>query len=354
MSSYQEHFNVGLAMAMSRRWQEAIHEFEAALVFSPSEAEGQMQLAKARESLSQDQAPTLAASSAAPESEAPASLNAQGDALMASGETEKAIILYQRSLKTQARQAETSFKLGFLLEGAKRWDEAIDCYETAVAASPGRAALLLVLGKACLKAGKDRRAILAFKQLLSADPSDLEALKGLSAAQEWVGDYKGAKVSCEALLKAAPDDDESRRRLGWCLARCGEPSKAIEIFKGLLVKSGDPAGRRAMRAFISQQEGRSDDALSQYESGLAEDAEDPLLLEGLASLTYKRGELAKAKDALERLVKIRPGATEAWSRLGSISLKVGDRQGAMRCWEEALKSDPENSLVKNNLRVLKG
>ena len=51
MGELQEHLNVGLAFAMSKRWDEAVREFEAAALAGPSEPEAFFQLGKAYQAL---------------------------------------------------------------------------------------------------------------------------------------------------------------------------------------------------------------------------------------------------------------------------------------------------------------
>ena len=44
---------------------------------------------------------------------------------------------------------------------------------------------------------------------------------------------------------------------------------------------------------------------------------------------------------------------EAQLRLGSLHLKLGQKDLARAAWEQALKLDPGNAIVRKNLAVLK-
>jgi Flp pilus assembly protein TadD len=76
--------------------------------------------------------------------------------------------------------------------------------------------------------------------------------------------------------------------------------------------------------------------------------------EALAALLYKRSDFGGAGEAYVRLTELKPDHVEAWIRLGSLNLKLGRKDLALKSWEEALRLDPNNSIARKNLAVLKG
>jgi len=61
----------------------------------------------------------------------------------------------------------------------------------------------------------------------------------------------------------------------------------------------------------------------------------------------------KAIGLNDQILKLDPENLEALNRQGRAYLSIGDKKTAKKCFEKALKIDPENPLAKRNLELLK-
>jgi tetratricopeptide (TPR) repeat protein len=56
----------------------------------------------------------------------------------------------------------------------------------------------------------------------------------------------------------------------------------------------------------------------------------------------------------ERAVKLNPQlGDDVYLKLGNIRFKRGEREEALRCWEQALELDPGNAIVRTNLDAVR-
>jgi Flp pilus assembly protein TadD len=108
------------------------------------------------------------------------------------------------------------------------------------------------------------------------------------------------------------------------------------------------------QAWLDQVAGRLDEAVRGYRAVAAAQPERIEVWESLANLLYRRSDFSGAEEAFSRLVALKPDHGDAWTRMGSLNLKLGRRDAALKAWEEALRLDPKNAIVRKNLAVLKG
>ena len=70
-----------------------------------------------------------------------------------------------------------------------------------------------------------------------------------------------------------------------------------------------------------------------------------------AGEAYKNGELSTAETHYLALVRNDPEFAEGWFRLGNIYVRTGQLDAAVNMYEKALKLNPEDGKVWNNLAL---
>lgn len=355
MSEYQDHINMALAYHLSQRFEEAVHEFEGAAALGALEPEARGKLAQCYLALGQTaKAFPLVKSQLLLDPESAGLLNQVGDLAYQLEHFAEAADYFRRSLKLQGGQGETAFKLAYLCEREGNLSEAAAYYRSALEANPKRTAVANLLGAVYGRMSDFENAADAYRLALRVNPKDAAALAGLSAALEKMGDSKGAQGIAERFVEGNPGNLEGMRGLAWSAARSGEAGKAKDYFKRILEADAQDRERHQIRAWLFLQEGQSDKAAEEYRAGLREEPNNQPLLEGLSALLYKRGDYAGALSALTTLVALNSAHVEALSRLGSLYLRLGRKEEALKAWEQGLQADPANVILKNNLKVLKG
>jgi tetratricopeptide (TPR) repeat protein len=83
--------------------------------------------------------------------------------------------------------------------------------------------------------------------------------------------------------------------------------------------------------------------------------EDPGLAhahKNLGDLAYRRGSYDAALEHYLRAIELAPElGDDVYTRLGNLYYRQMDKERALECWEVALRLNPQNRVVRNNLEV---
>jgi tetratricopeptide (TPR) repeat protein len=124
-------------------------------------------------------------------------------------QSEACLKLLPSSAPLAAERAPLLVRLGRYEEGVKEYERAAGLYSP----NPQMAAFCrMKAAETWLKLGDSAKAVAQYRLALKANPRDLNALKGLAAAQEARSDLKGALETYDEILKAAPGDERARIR----------------------------------------------------------------------------------------------------------------------------------------------
>jgi tetratricopeptide (TPR) repeat protein len=66
---------------------------------------------------------------------------------------------------------------------------------------------------------------------------------------------------------------------------------------------------------------------------------------------YKKGLLTEAEASYLKLVKVSPGVTDAWVKLGNIYVRTGQLDAAVTMYEKCLHVDQKEARCWNNLAL---
>ena|GEM_PF-4777129 len=389
MGEPQEHLNVGLALALSQRYEEACQEFEAAVQADPLDSEAHFQRGSAAQVLGkQDLAEKAFRRCLELEpsrmdaglrlalcvgqqgrgdegllilrrlvAEDPANVpawNALGDLTMAAGAWNDAAGAWERSLGLQAQQAQTAFKLGFAYESLGRLEDAVAPYRASCRIGPGRLPVLSALASILERLGRFHDAVPVLAEACRLKPGDASLILRWARSLDDGADA----VTAESALRRVSSDDplrlEASLRLAWLLVRKGDRAGAEGIFRAALPDLKDGVEKDLVQGWLNQVAGLTSEALGFYRRAVAASPGDAMAIEPLANLLYRQGDLDGARDAYARLADLRPHQAEIYLRLGSLNLKLGHREAAQSAWERALQIDPGMHLARKNLAVLKG
>ncbi len=86
--------------------------------------------------------------------------------------------------------------------------------------------------------------------------------------------------------------------------------------------------------------------------GLGTFPDDPKILNFLAYIYYKLGDLEKARDAYRKVVAMEPDNLSAWSNLGLITYKLGFFDEALSVFQEHLRRKPDDPKVLSYVRLV--
>jgi len=194
--------------------------------------------------------------------------NNLGEALLHKGQTDQAIIEYQKALDINPYDAQAQNNLGnaFLQKGEV--DEAIKQYQKAMTISPGYAEARYNLGGAYLQKGQVDAAIRQYQSALAISPDYVEALYNLGNALLQKGQVDAAMTQYRKALKINPNYVDASNNLGSLLLQEGRADEAIEQFQQALKSNPRYANAYNNMGNALLQKGELEAAIAQYEKAL--------------------------------------------------------------------------------------
>ena len=192
----EAHNNLGRALAIQGKIEDAIANYLEALALKPDLAEAHNNL---------------------------------GDALARQGEFAEAIDSFSRALALDPKMAETHDNLGRALARQGRFAEAIEHFSRALALKPDFAEVHCHLGNTLARLGKLDEAVAQYTEALALKPDLAEAHNNLGAVLARQGKLKEAAAHFSEALRLAPDYAQARKNLNLAIQTLAEPDQPSAI-----------------------------------------------------------------------------------------------------------------------------
>ena len=170
-------------------------------------------------------------------------------------------------------------------------------------------------GMALLQAGKLHKAELTFRNALSRNPRDFDALHGLGIIAHQTGHFSWAIELFNRALALWPDFPGALVNRGIALAAISKFGEAVESFEHALVQAPGLVSALVNMATALHALGRLDEAVAALERTDPATADNPELLNNLGNLYKDQGRLTDAVACYERALKLNPLLQQAFSNM---------------------------------------
>jgi tetratricopeptide (TPR) repeat protein len=201
-------------------------------------------------------------------------------------------------------------------------DGAVEAVTKAVELSPDDARLLTLQGHMLIEAGQIDEAHEALQKASSLDPENVETQRTLGILYTEAGDSVAAEQAWRAALVLVPDDVMLHAGLASCL----------------------------------RDQGRDEQALDSYHEAIRLEPENPVHWANLASTDFRLDRLVDARDAYQAALALEslPPRSHSFVALnyGVVLERLGDEQGAMDAYQEAIDNDAERAEAHEALGLL--
>lgn len=187
--------------------------------------------------------------------------------------------------------------------------------------------------------------------IIARNSHNLSARKLLASIYVETKDYARARSLLEAMQKAAPDDPQVLYLLGSIHLAQRRHLQATELLEKAAARSGSAEMNRAL-AFSQLEAGQGELGLASMEKAFAANPADSQTGTSLAMLYMRRGQVQKAIQVAETLVKRDPGNLTVLNFLGTVRGASGDKSGARSAYEQVLAKDREFRPAALNLARL--
>lgn len=230
-----------------------------------------------------------------------------------------------------------------------RLEEAVEGYRRVLTASPSDADALYLLGMAMSAQRLVAVARQNFERAVQIRPMAAVLHRELGNARRDAGDGAGARVALENAVLLAPRDIENHNALGLACRAIGDTDAAIRSFDSGLALEPRNVGLSYNRAMTLQLSGRLEEAISGYDRVL--DGRPDMLdaVNNRAKAMLDLGRLDEAACEFKKLLVAEPFHSAGWNNLGIGFRDAGELDRAKRAFEQSLATDPGNGETLNNL-----
>jgi putative PEP-CTERM system TPR-repeat lipoprotein len=224
---------------------------------------------------------------------------------------------------------------------------ALDAAKLAQGAFPDDTQVLEAVGVAQRAAGQNDDALATFTRLVQLQPQNVQALMRLADVEVAKKDYSSAV----ATLRKAIDADPSQHRALLALAKTflisGHPEDAIAEARKLQKERPKNALGYALEGEVMAAQGKWTLAAAAYKEALAREPSGVLAVRRYESLEKVGASGASAFAA--QWTKEHPTDATLDAFLGQQSIARKDYRGAIAHYQAAIKLEPDNAVILNNL-----
>jgi len=229
---------------------------------------------------------------------------------------------------------------------------AVDILNKLAAVDPNSVATYALLGWAYRANGEPSQASRAFREISRVAPKSAEGPYWIGVGLTAEGRYDDAKAQLEEALKRSPDYAEALAQLAQVDFSQQHPGEAIDRVKKQLQIVPNRWQLWNILGLVSEQAHQDESAREAYLTAIRLDSQVIEPRSHLASLDLRVGHSDEAVNALHDILKVDPKNLPALTLLGSELDRRGVVAGARDAYERILQIDPRRADVANNLAVL--
>jgi tetratricopeptide (TPR) repeat protein len=231
------------------------------------------------------------------------------------GDHEKAAEQFEKLLEQDATNIEALFGAAEALAQLEKHEEALKYVDRVIEVEPDAAAGYTARAQVHLLMDNKEKALADLDEALRRDSDSIETLLLRAQVRESSDDFNGALVDVERVLQLQPNYP-----------------RAI-----------------LFRSVISARQGKLSAAIADIQLLLRNDPKNTGLRLQLASYYYEGKRLKRAISEYATVLAQEPSNWEALRARGDALLSIGKQAEAIKDYEAALKIQPENSGILNNL-----
>lgn len=266
----------------------------------------------------------------------------RGEQMLAQGEADPAIALFQQALEEDPRDVRARFDLGLAYEMKGEPEPAERAYRAALEVDESFPEALNNLGLLLRAQGRLDEAVPLLREAVQARPDFAEAQLNLALALEESGDRRAAIGAYRRAVQMSPEDPVPQANFGLLLIEVGRAEQAaIELRRALPKAKGNAAALQAIGNGL-RRVGQLDQAVRAMRMAIEahEGRPTPALLSELALAQRAAGDREGAEQTLERALELDPEYATAYYLLGGMRAGRGAFDAAVESFEKYLELAP--------------
>jgi tetratricopeptide (TPR) repeat protein len=247
-----------------------------------------------------------------------------------------AVRLICQALQTYEPNPAAHANLGLALQALERNEEALACFDRAVALDPSNAGAWLGKGDILTRLGEGERARRSYEQGLLLNPRNPHGWRALGAIFLKLGRHADAVQSYDQTLMLDPRDSTSFYHRGNALSHLGQPDEAMTSFDRAIELDPTHAQALHQRGVLQFARGNTDNALASFDAALKI---EPCMAEAWSNRGNALALLGRRKEAVasfDQALALRPNLHDALQNRGALLAYLDDTGAALRDFEQAL------------------
>ena len=272
----------------------------------------------------------------------------KGGSLDALGRFQEAIRCFDQALAIDPVSAHAWSNKGNALTALGRREEAVGCYDQALAIDQRIAEVWSNKGVALYRLGRRMEAISCHDRALAIDPRIGQAWNNKGTALDGLGRREEAIGCYDPALAIDPLDWKAWCNKGGSLATLCRREEAINCYDRALAIDPRVAEAWKNKAIALVGLGRREDAISCYDRALAIDPGSAHAWRSKGFALDDLGRFAEAIGCYDRALAIDPRIGEAWNNKGTALNGLGRHEDAIGCYDRALAIDRQDAKAWSN------
>ncbi len=266
---------------------------------------------------------------------------------MAQGKWDRALTELNEAFRLNPKAENTTALLAQVYLKQKKPANAAALAEARIAQNPRDAFAFNLLGEIQIAQRDFVRADENFRKAASIQPQWIVPLNNMVNSYLLQGKKENALSLLESVIKATPDNYTAYMSIARIYINYKEYTKAVQTFERVLARKPEMwTAANDMAYLICETGGDLDKALALAQKSLAQRPEEPVILDTIGWIFFKKGDVSKAIDYLERAqsrsITVSPSLNY---HLGMAYAKAGRKSSAKEFLKKAVSS-PEDFMGK--------
>jgi len=261
---------------------------------------------------------------------------------------QNAIEIYREIISKYPLETESYWRLGRLLEGEERLDEAVEVLKQGLTVDAEAKNIYNLLGSIYSESGKHTEAIAAHQRYVALAPAEANAYDSLGLSYQWSGDYRAAIENYNRALELEPHFEVALVHLANARFQTGQYNEAINLYRRYIEVAPSENERARGWDAIAQVYLKKQDLISAEKAvnEVLKNKKDWIL--SAFMLASEKGDAARAAK-LEELVFAKSTNTDRGARAkqrfelysrGYIALKKERNDEAIAKFQETIRRKP--------------
>jgi tetratricopeptide (TPR) repeat protein len=259
-----------------------------------------------------------------------------------------AIDLLRRSLEGNPYNPATHFNLGLLYQEQQRHEDALRCFDCALALAPAAAQAMNARGLALKNLGRWNEAVASYDQALHVVPGYFEALNNKGVALGCLNRHEEAIACFLEALRLRPDSAEVHNNLGYALHKSGRYGQALASYSRALELKPDYHDALNSKGMALHQLGRFDEAIELYKSALSVDPASVEATMNMGVSLYESRRHDEAYACFRRALEIQPDNLDVRLNMGNVLFELNRVEEALASYRQVIDARPGDQDVLMN------